>query len=73
MTREIADLRLIDRVTLAEVIEDRFHEWTAELTAQGGAGIGAAPVEGNTNDTARRLLQDAGVRLFEDPGAASNS
>ena len=39
LTREIADLRLIDRATLAEVIEDFAHELDSiGLTAQGGLG-----------------------------------
>lgn len=38
------------------------------LTAQGGLGSALRLLEGKiTNDTARRLRQDAGVRLFEDP------
>ena len=37
LTREIADLRLIDRATLAEVIEEFAHELDSiGLTAQGG-------------------------------------
>ena len=69
MTREIADLRLIDRATLAEVIEEFAHELDSiGLTAQGGLGSALRLLEGKiTNDTARRLRQDAGVRLFEDP------
>ena len=39
LTREIADLRLIDRATLAEVIEEFAHELDSiGLTAQGGLG-----------------------------------
>ena len=69
LTREIADLRLIDRATLAEVIEEFAHELDSiGLTAQGGLGSALRLLEGKiTNDTARRLRQDAGVRLFEDP------
>ena len=69
LTREIADLRLIDRATLAEVIEEFAHELDSiGLTAQGGLGSALRLLEGKiTNDTARRLPQDAGVRLFEDP------
>ena len=69
LTREIADLRLIDRATLAEVIEEFAHELDSiGLSAQGGLGSALRLLEGKiTNDTARRLRQDAGVRLFEDP------
>ena len=69
LTREIANLRLIDRATLAEVIEEFAHELDSiGLTAQGGLGSALRLLEGKiTNDTARRLRQDAGVRLFEDP------
>lgn len=69
LTREIADLRLIDRATLAEVIEEFAHELDSiGLTAQGGLGSALRLLEGKiTHDTARRLRQDAGVRLFEDP------
>jgi len=69
LTREIADLRLIDRATLAEVIEEFAHELDSiGLTAQGGLGSALRLLEGKiTNDTARRLRQDAVVRLFEDP------
>lgn len=68
LTREIADLRLIDRATLAEVIEEFAHELDSiGLTAKGGLGSALRLLEGKiTNDTARRLRQDAGVRLFED-------
>ena len=68
LTREIADLRLIDRATLAEVIEEFAHELDSiGLIAQGGLGSALRLLEGKiTNDTARRLRQDAGVRLFED-------
>ena len=56
LTREIAYLRLIDRATLAEVIEEFAYELgSIGLTPQGGLG------------SALRLRQDAGVRLFEDP------
>ena len=69
LTREIADLRLIDRATLAEVIEEFAHELDSiGLTAQRGLGSALRLLEGKiTNDTARRLRQDAGVRLFDDP------
>lgn len=69
LTREIADLPLIDRATLAEVIEEFAHELdSVGLTAQGGLGSALRLLEGKiTHDTARRLRQDAGVRLFEDP------
>ena len=69
LTREIADLRLIDHATLAEVIEEFAHELDSiGLTAQGGLGSALRLLERKiTNDTARRLRQDAGVRLFEDP------
>ena len=69
MTREIADLRLIDRATFAGVIEEFAHELDSiGLTAQGGLGSALRLLEGiMTNDTARRLRQDAGVRLLEDP------
>ena len=69
LTREIADLPLIDRATLAEVIEEFAHEMdSVGLTAQGGLGSALRLLEGKiTHDTARRLRQDAGVRLFEDP------
>ena len=69
LTREIADLRLIDRATLAEVIEEFAHELDSiGLTAQGGLGSALRLLEGKiTNDTARRLRQDAGVRLLVDP------
>ena len=69
LIREIADLRLIDRATLAEVIEEFAHELDSiGLTAQGGLGSALRLLEGKiTNDTARRLRQDAVVRLFEDP------
>jgi flagellar motor switch protein FliG len=68
LTREIADLRLIDRATLAEVIEEFANKLDSiGLTAQGGLGSALRLLEGKiTNDTARRLRQDAGVRLFED-------
>ena len=69
LTREIADLRLIDRATLAEVIEEFAHELDSiGLIAQVGLGSALRLLEGKiTNDTARRLRQDAVVRLFEDP------
>ncbi len=69
LTREIADLRLIDRATLAKVIEEFAHELDSiGLTAQGGLGSALRLLEGKiTNDTARRLRQDAGERLFDDP------
>lgn len=69
LTREIADLPLIDRATLAEVIEEFAHELdSVGLTAQGGLGSALRLLEGKiTHDTARRLRQDTGVRLFEDP------
>ena len=74
LTREIADLRLIDRATLAEVIEIAHELDSIGLTAQGGLGSALRLLEGKiTNDTARRLRQDAGVRLLSIPGAASNS
>jgi len=69
LTREIADLRLIDRATLADVIEEFAHELDSiGLTAQGGLRSALRLLEGKiTNDTARRLRQDAGERLFDDP------
>lgn len=69
LTREIADLRLIDHATLAEVIEEFAHELDSiGLTAQRGLGSALRLLEGRiTSDTARRLRQDAGVRLFDDP------
>ena len=69
LTREIADLRLIDRATLAEVIEEFAHELDSiGLTAQGVLESALRLHEGIiTNDTARRLRQDAAVQLFEDP------
>ena len=69
LTREITDLRLFDHATLAEVIEEFAHELDSiGLTAQGEIGSVLRLLEGIiTNDTARRLQQDPGVSLFEDP------
>ena len=68
LNRLITDLRLIDRATLAEVIDEFTHELDSiGLTAERGLGSALRLLEGKiTNDTARRLQQDAGVRLFED-------
>lgn len=69
LTRGIADLRLVDRETLAQVIEEFANELDAVgFTARGGLGEALQLLDGKiTPQTAKKLREDAGVRLFEDP------
>ena len=69
LTREIADLRLVDRATLTEVIEEFAEELDAVgFSARGGLGEALKLLDGKiTPQTAKKLREDAGVRLFEDP------
>ena len=69
LTQEIANLRLIDRETLADVVTEFAGELDSiGIAAKGGLGEALQLLDGKiTRDTAKRLRQDAGVRLFEDP------
>jgi flagellar motor switch protein FliG len=69
LTREIADLRLVDRATLGQVIEEFANELDAVgFSARGGLGEALKLLDGKiTPQTAKKLREDAGVRLFEDP------
>ena len=63
------DLAALPTSLQADLTREIAHELDSiGLTAQGGLGSALCLLEGKiTNDTARRLRQDAGVRLFEDP------
>ena len=69
LTQEIANLRLIDRNTLADVVTEFASELDSiGIAAKGGLGEALQLLDGKiTRETAKRLRQDAGVRLFEDP------
>ena len=76
LTREIADLRMIDRATLAEVIEEFAHELDSiGLTAQGGGwDRRCACLRGKTQTTLRGVcIRMQGCDCLKIPGAASNS
>ena len=75
LTREIADLRLIDRATLAEVIEEFAHELDSiGLTAQGGWDRRCACLKGKSQTTLRGVcVWMQGCDCSKIPGAASNS
>ena len=69
LTQEIANLRLIDRDTLADVVTEFVSELDSiGIAAKGGLGEALQLLDGKiARDTAKRLRQDAGVRLFDDP------
>ena len=75
LTREIAELRLIDRATLAEVIEEFAHESDRiGLTAQGGLDQRCACLRVKSQTTLHGACDRMrGCVCSKIPGAASNS
>ena len=69
LTKEIAELRLVDRATLSQVIEEFANELDAVgFSSRGGLADALKLLDGKiTPQTAKKLREDAGVRLFEDP------